>query len=162
MAYIGGDTMRVDSSRLLPTIVTIVNRVKGKDNDTGKDVFYKTVLKDCVYGVTKNSKRQDKVITYSDAYFVQIPDKQNKPYLIYQQFIKSPTDNFTVSVDDYIFKGEIEEEITPQNISSILKQHSTDSFKIELFSDLTTPEGSLSYGDNFLMRYASIYYVEGV
>ena len=65
------------------------------------------------------------------------------------------------SLDDYVFLGELTEDVTPNNIHQLVQAHKGKVFQIKTFDDLTLSDGSFSTKAGFLMKYASIYYVEG-
>lgn len=156
--------MRVKPQLMIPQTITIVNRHKSRDNGTGRDKFYKKVLKDCVWDFKRLSHRSGNTVTYTDGFAIQIPRDQEYTYMPYEIWKNEENlkDCFTISLDDYIFLGELsEDEITPNNISQLVQAHKGNVCQIKSFNDLTLSDGSFSSKGGFLMKYASIYYVEG-
>ena len=147
---------------MLPQTVTIVNRLKGEDNDTGRDMFYKKILKDCVWNDKQIASRNGNTITYTEGYQVHIPTDQEYTYFEYKQWCNKDNveDCFTMSLDDYVILGEVTEEITSNNITEIIEKYKPNAFQIRQFQDLTL--SGINTNKNFLMKYASMYYVEGV
>lgn len=154
--------MRIKAKEMLPQTVTIVNRLKGEDNDTGRDMFYKKILKDCVWNDKQIASRNGNTITYSEGYQVHIPQDQKFTYFEYKTWKNKENleDCFTFSLDDYVILGEVVEEITPDNITDIVDKYKPNAFQIRQFQDLSMP--GINTKGSFLMKYASIFYVEGV
>ena len=154
--------MRVKVKEMLPKKVTIVNRLLGVDNGSGKDIFYKKILKDCMWDDKQISSRNGNSITFIDGYKVQIPQDQEFTYFEYNIWKNKENleDCFTLSNDDVMILGEVKEEITPNNITEIIDKYKPNAFRIRQFHDLTF-KGINTSGD-FLNKYASILSVEGV
>ena len=155
--------MRVNPQLMIPQTITLVNRHKAKDNGTGKDVFYKKVLVDCVWNATHNARNNGNSVTYTSGISVQIPTAQVYTYFDYSIWknVENLEDCFTFSLDDYVFLGELAEDVTPNNIHQLIQAHKGKVFQIKRFDDLSLSDGSFSSKGGFLMKYASIYYVEG-
>ena len=69
---------------------------------------------------------------------------------------------WTVSQNHWIVLGDVQEDISSANITQLMASYEPNACKIQLFEDLTLPDGSYCTGDSFLEQYANIYYVEGV
>ena len=142
----------------LPTqTITIVNRLKSKDNKSNRDVFVKKVLTNCIWDSVNRAIQNGRELSYSNGYSVQIPDNQTYEYKSYKDWITDTEKAYTLSVDDYIIMGEVAEEITPNNITDIT--HNYFSFKVKVINDYRMKADIPS--NNFLMQYASYFYVEG-
>lgn len=154
--------MRINAKEMLSQKVTIVNRLKGVDNDSGKDIFYKKTLKDCVWMGKQIGSRNGNEIVYTEGYQVHIPKSQEYTYFDYEVWKNKENleDCFTFSLDDYVILGEVVEEITSDNITKIIKKYKPNSLQIRQFQDLTMP--GIKTNGNFLLNYANMYYVEGV
>lgn len=154
--------MRIKAKDILPKKVTIVNRLLGVDNDSGKDIFYKKTLKDCMWDDKQISSRNGNNITFTDGYRVQIPQNQEFTYFPYSVWKNNENleDCFTLSVDDVIILGEVKEEITPSNITEIIDKYKPNAFRIRQFHDLTF--NGINTKGIFLNQYASILSIEGV
>lgn len=154
--------MRIKAKEMLPQTVTIVNRLKGEDNDTGRDIFYKKTLKNCVWMGKQIGSRNGNEIAYTEGYQVHIPKSQKFTYFEYNIWKNKENldDCFTLSLDDYVILGEVTEEITTDNITKIIKKYKPNALQIRQFQDLTMP--GIKTNGNFLLNYASMYYVEGV
>lgn len=154
--------MQINAKQMLPQTVTIVNRLKGVDNDSGRDTFHKKILKDCVWMDKQIGSRSGNQITYSEGYQVHIPQAQKFTYFEYKIWRNAENleDCFTLSVDDYVILGEVTEEITSNNITEVLDKYKPNAMQIRQFQDLSMP--GINTNGNFLMKYASMFYVEGV
>ena len=154
--------MRIKAKEMLPQTVTIVNRLKGEDNDTGRDIFYKKILKNCVWMGKQIGSRNGNEIAYTEGYQVHIPADQEYTYFEYNIWKNKENldDCFTLSLDDYVILGDVPEEITSANVTKIIKKYKPNAFQIRQFQDLTMP--GIKTNGNLLLNYASMYYVEGV
>ena len=153
--------MRIDAQQALPQTVTILNKLKKADTNTSTDVWYKKTLKNCVWSVVANSSQTGTQTNLGYKVTVQIPESQETPFKPYTEWKEAGMQDvaFTVSLDDYIILGEVPENITSQNIVTIMKKYEPNACKIRLFEDCTFKGLQLN---GFLQQYASIYYVEGV
>lgn len=142
----------------LPTqTITIVNRLKSKDNKSNRDVFVKKVLTNCIWDSVNRAIQNGRELSYSNGYSVEIPDNQTYEYKPYEEWITDTEKAYTLSVDDYIIMGEVAEKITPNNITNITRNYF--SFKVKVINDYRMKADIPS--NNFLMQYASYFYVEG-
>ena len=153
--------MRVNLSKLLPQKVTIINRLKSKDNESKRDIFYKKILDNCIWDKAKLANQSGKAIYYSNGYSVQIPTEQNCKYKDYREWITDIENSFTLSLDDYVILGEVTEDITPDNLKDIINRYSPNVFKISSINIYNSQDGISTNSNNFALKYANIYYVEG-
>jgi hypothetical protein len=155
--------MRIKPSLIIPQTITVVNKLKGKDNATSKDIYYKKVLKDCVWNIKSVMNQNGTNISFGKGVSVQIPKDQEYTFMPYNiwKLVENLEDCFTLSLGDYIFLGEIVEEVTSQNISALIQQYKSNVIQIKDFSDYTLPDAGYSFRGGFLFKYASIYVVEG-
>lgn len=155
--------MHIRPEKLIPQTVTIINRLKKADSSTGVDVWYKHTLTNCFWSVESNAQQSGTNTYVGASVSVQIPFKQEVSYLPYNEWLKGNMDTcFTVSPDDYIIRGEVEEEITAANIVKTLAKYEPNMCKIKLFEDLTFGGDGVDHRHGLLEQYANIYYVEGV
>lgn len=123
--------------QLLPNFdytITILNKLKAVDNDTKLDVWKKTVIKNCSWSTQAVRSVSGSNVLLGSAYIVQIP--KDERYQPYNQW-KENTAGFTVSVGDYIIKGEITEDVTASNVLKIVNSHRPDAFQINFFRNNT-------------------------
>lgn len=153
--------MRIIPEQIIPQTITIINKLAKGDSATGQDVWYKHTLKNCSWNVVENASQNGTTSNVGEIIQVQIPNKQDVKYLPYKEWKQAgmPQEHFTISMNDYIILGEVKEDITANNIVSVVNSYEPNTCKIRLFNDLTF-KGITEY--SFLDQYASIYYVEGV
>lgn len=152
--------MRINLSKLLPQKVTIINRLKSKDNESKRDKFYKKILDNCIWDNSKLANQSGKAIYYSNGYSVQIPTEQKYKYKDYREWIKDIENSFTLSLDDYVILGEVTEDITPDNLKDIINRYSPNVFKISL-TNTYTQDGISTNSNNFALKYTNYYEVKG-
>lgn len=98
------------------------------------DSWKKTVLKDCTWVSEQVMSMEGIKVNLSAKYTVRIPQSSNyKPYHEW----KSKMQGFTVSEGDYIIKGTIPYEVTPENVLQIVSSHRPNAFEIRIFKDNT-------------------------
>lgn len=152
--------MRVNLSKLLQQKVTIINRLKSKDNESKRDKFYKKILDNCIWDNSKSANQSGKAIYYSNGYSVQIPTEQKYKYKDYREWIKDIENSFTLSLDDYVVLGEVTEDIAPDNLKDIINRYSPNVFKISL-TNTYTQDGISTNSNNFALKYTNYYEVKG-
>lgn len=130
--------------------VTIFNCLRGKDNPTKKDIWQKTILRNCYYKNVIGRVEDGKTARMSNVYTARIP--MSDQYLPHQEWIKKKDSEreqyFTFSLDDIVIYGECMETISgspPNTAAEVLKRHKPDAFVITAFSDNTSHEHSKHY-----------------
>lgn len=114
--------------------LTIFNKVKGEDNPSKKDVWYKTILSGCSYQLKTISTANGSTLSIAKEMVVRIP--KNDEYQVYLLYVKDPIGFFTFSLGDVIILGLVEEE-TITNASQILNKYA-NSVCIKSISDNTS------------------------
>lgn len=114
--------------------ITVCNKLNGKDSSTGKDTWKKTVVHNCFFKQKVSSSVSGTQVSIGASYIVRIP--QNDDYKPYNEW-KSSQIGFTLSVGDYIFKEEISEAITADNIISVFNSHKPDAMFVKAVSDVS-------------------------
>ncbi len=101
--------------------VTVLNKLSGKDSITKIDTWKKTILHNCYFRTVIQRDVGQINSEISQSAVCRIPKNPDfKPYYIWKENI---SDGFTLNTGDYIFKGEINEEITAENIVKIYNSH---------------------------------------
>lgn len=116
--------------------ITILNKLRCEDNNTHRDIWYKTVLHNAaVYknAVMSASGTSANINTYK---IILIPFSDN-----YEEYIKWKSDEsrgskYTVSSGDYVIKGEVTETIDADNIVSTLQHYGENVCLVRHFSEL--------------------------
>lgn len=125
--------------------VTLYNCFRAKDNpDSVKDIWQKTVLRDCFYkNVIGRSEYADKAPKMDSVYTVRIPASEK--YKPYREWVRLPKEErrefFTSSQEDIVVRGECADEITgisPDTASQVLSRNKPDAFVVTAFSDNTS------------------------
>jgi len=103
--------------------VTVLNKLKREDGDTGRDAWYKTILTDVAW-YTDSARSAGNHDVYIGTYItVLVPfHKEYKDYLDWRE-LENREEFFTMSTGDYVIKGLVEEEITPDNVVSVLEKY---------------------------------------
>lgn len=111
--------------------ITVLNKLKRADSITGLDIWYKSIIKNCVYSKTKISNVNGTVVSMGSQFTILIPF--NNKYVPYYKWkdLENKDNKFTLSNQDIIILGEIKEkEITPNNIVSIRNKYSPNACEI--------------------------------
>lgn len=121
----------------LPTwihTVTVLNRRSGRDSPDGLDAWKKTVLHDCFWAGKQTRGKSGQEVNEGASYLLRVPRSPNyRPYLEWE----ADTVGFTFSPGDYIIRGEVAEEITPETVQGVVERYRPDAFEVQLFKDNT-------------------------
>lgn len=153
--------MRANLGQIYDETITVVNKLDARDSATRQDTYYATVIHHCMWAdkVTR-SVQSDGTVTVGISHQVQIPENENyKPYRAWR-LAEERQDAFTLSEGDYIFKGELEEEINASTLRSLVSLYEPDVFQIQSFRDATKGEG-FTHSTDGIMRFTEMYYIEG-
>lgn len=103
--------------------VTILNKLKRTDSDTGRDVWYKTVLTDVAW-YTDSARSAGNHDVYIGSYITILVPFHDE-YMDYLDWAvcKNKEDFYTMSTGDYVIRGLVEEEITPDNVVKTLDKY---------------------------------------
>lgn len=125
--------------RNLPTFnntITVLNRRDGKDSPDHLDAWRKTVLTLCAWKHTETRSQSGEAVEVNEGedYLVRVPPSEY--YRPYSEWKKDMA-GFTFSPGDYIIKGEIPEEVTAENVQSVVSKYRPGAFEVRLFRDNT-------------------------
>lgn len=118
--------------------LTVYNRVRAADTENRKEHWYRTVLHNCFWKSSVGTTFSGTDADIRNIYTVRIP--KDPRYLPYHEFVKKPAGYFTVSQEDIVILGEIQEEITGESghmAAQVLNRYSPNAFKVTAFSDNT-------------------------
>lgn len=106
--------------------ITLINRyVENK-----QEKYRKTIIKNCFYSV-KNARNTIKTdINNNNAYIVRM--LWDNEYLPFNEW-KNNLQGFTISLGDFIFLGELQEEVENSNIIHLVNANKPNVFKITFF-----------------------------
>lgn len=102
--------------------ITICNKLNHKDSVTGLDVWYKTVLENIKYKKDKVTSVVGTDVSMGNSFTILIPFSDK--YLPYSEWKDSNRDtHYTMSQGDYIFFTDLQEEVTPSNVTELKSQY---------------------------------------
>lgn len=110
--------------------ITLLNKLKRKDSITGLDVWYKTIINDCVYKKDKVSDVSGNTVSMGQQFTVLIPFTGK--YLPYKEWktLDDKSGYYTMSNQDVIILDEVLEEITANNITDIKNAYEPNTCEI--------------------------------
>ena len=110
--------------------VTLLNKLKRKDSTTNTDIWYKTILTDCVYKKTSLASVTGKTVGMGQQFTILIPFTGK--YLSYKDWknLVDKTGFYTLSPSDVIILGTVEEDVTDKNIITIKNDYEPNSCEI--------------------------------
>ena len=110
--------------------VTLLNKLKRKDSTTNTDIWYKTILTDCVYKKTSLASVTGKTVGMGQQFTILIPFTGK--YLPYKDWKKlaDKTGFYTLSPNDVIILGTVEEAVSDKNIITIKNDYEPNSCEI--------------------------------
>lgn len=119
--------------------MTVLNKLAGKDSVDHMDMWKATVLHGCFWSGQQDQSQSGRM-TYSveinegASYLLRVP--QSEDYRPYREW-KANMEGFTFSTGDYIIRGAVVEEITPETVQSVVEKYRPDAFEVQLFKDNT-------------------------
>ena len=110
--------------------ITLLNKLKRKDSVTGLDVWYKTILKDCVYKKERVSDVSGNIVSMGQQFTILIPF--TKKYLPYHDWknLEDKKGYYTLSNQDVIILDEVQEEVDVKNIIEIKNSYEPNTCEI--------------------------------
>lgn len=115
--------------------VTVCNKLSSKDSVTKMDVWKTTVLHFCFFKQEVQHDFSGTTVSIGTSSVCRIPKSENAGYKPYYEWKNDISAGFTLSVGDYIFKGELTEEINADNIVSVYNAHKPDAILVKAVSD---------------------------
>lgn len=110
--------------------ITLLNKLKRKDSITNLDIWYKTVIQNCVYKKNKISNVTGSVVSMGQEFTILIPFTGR--YIPYNEWkkLEDKTGVYTLSTQDVIILGEVTEEVTDKNIIQIKNDYEPNTCEI--------------------------------
>ena len=118
--------------------ITIFNKIDGTDTVSEKDEIQKTVLSGCGWYSQAESSVSGSNVSIGQKGKVLIPF--DKGYSTYEKW-KTTKTGFTMRLSDYVFKGEISDEVTISNLSRIYNKYKPNAIKVKYIDDLEKRTG---------------------
>lgn len=110
--------------------VTLLNKLKRKDSVTNTDVWYKTILQDCVYKKDKISNINGTIVSMGQQFTILIPfTGKYTPYKDWKN-LEDKSGYYTLSNQDIIILDEVTEEVTANNITEIKNAYEPNTCEI--------------------------------
>lgn len=119
--------------------VTVLNKRAGRDSTDHLDAWKKTVLRDCFWAGKQTRGQAGRMASSTEinedaSFLLRVP--RSEGYRPYREW-KAGMEGFTFSPGDYIIRGEVEEEITPETVQAVVESRRPDAFEVQLFKDNT-------------------------
>lgn len=110
--------------------ITLLNKLKRKDSITNLDIWYKTLIQDCVYKKDKISNVTGSVVSMGQEFTILIPFTGK--YIPYNEWkrLEDKTGVYTLSTQDVIILEEVTEEVTDKNIVQIKNDYEPNTCEI--------------------------------
>lgn len=123
--------------RPLPTFdhtITVLNKLAARDSPTKLDLWKKTIIPNCAWTAQSVRSAAGAEISIGGAFVVRVPETEHyRPYHNWKESLEG----VTFSTGDYIIKGEVEEEVTAQNVQNVVNRHRPEAFELRYFRDNT-------------------------
>ena len=128
-----------------------MNKLKRKDSATNIDVWYKTIITNCVYKKDRVSAVNGNVVSMGQAFTILIPFTGK--YLPYREWKKlaDKIGYYTLSEQDVIILGEVTEDVTAQNITQIKNDYEPDTCDIR-----SIEQAQQKFTSNFEFRVSGV------
>ena len=122
--------------------ITVLNKLKSSASTTKQDIWYKTVITNCGWYVTSISDMNGSNVVMSQTIKVMIPFSSK--FLPYNEWKNAgmQIDHYTISRDDYIILGTVEEDITSSNILQVVQKYAPDVCTVKSFRNLDKRVGN--------------------
>lgn len=115
--------------------ITILNKLKREDNNSGVDIWQKTVIDDAVWYKHSESSVGVGGVSIGTVIQVLIPfHDEYLPYLEWRQEGKQKG-HYTMSTGDYIIRGNMTEDVDASNIVKTLQKYGEDVCQVKSQTD---------------------------
>lgn len=115
--------------------ITIYNKLSGADSVTKRDVWYRHVLHNCSFTADTVRSVSGNTVSVGNSFVCRIPESGE--YHAYGEWKENPDEGFTLNVGDYVFKGEVDELITPNTVQAVYQRNKDRAFQVRGFKDNT-------------------------
>lgn len=106
--------------------ITILNKLKREDNETGLDVWQKAVIDDAVWYRRTESSVGSGGVSIGTVIQVMIPfHDEFLPYIEWKQ-PGCQRGHYTISAGDYIVRGEVPDHVDASNVIAVMKKYGED------------------------------------
>lgn len=121
--------------------ITLLNRLKRKDSVTNTDVWYKTVINNCIYKKDRISGVDGKVVSMGQQFTILIPFTGK--YVTYNEWkkLEDKTGFFTLSNQDVIILEDVKEDVTDKNITQVKQDHEPNTCEVRSIEQVIRRNG---------------------
>lgn len=121
--------------------ITLLNRLKRKDSITNTDVWYKTVIQNCIYKKDRITGVDGKVVSMGQQFTILIPFTGK--YVTYNEWkkLEDKTGFFTLSNQDVIILENVEEDVTDKNITQVKQNHEPNTCEVRSIEQVIKRNG---------------------
>lgn len=121
--------------------ITLLNRLKRKDSITNTDVWYKTVIQNCIYKKDRITGVDGKVVSMGQQFTILIPFTGK--YVTYNEWkkLEDKTGFFTLSNQDVIILEDVAEDVTDKNITQIKQDHEPNTCEVRSIEQVIKRNG---------------------
>ena len=121
--------------------ITLLNRLKRKDSITNTDVWYKTVIQNCIYKKDRITGVDGKVVSMGQQFTILIPFTGK--YVTYNEWkkLEDKTGFFTISNQDVIILEDVAEDVTDKNITQVKQDHEPNTCEVRSIEQVIKRNG---------------------
>ena len=121
--------------------ITLLNRLKRKDSITNTDVWYKTVINNCIYKKDRITGVDGKVVSMGQQFTILIPFTGK--YITYNEWkkLEDKTGFFTISNQDVIILEDVAEDVTDKNITQVKQDHEPNTCEVRIIEQVIKRNG---------------------
>ena len=121
--------------------ITLLNRLKRKDSVTNTDVWYKTVINNCIYKKDRITGVDGKVVSMGQQFTILIPFTGK--YVTYNEWkkLEDKTGFFTISNQDVIILEDVAEDVTDKNITQVKQDHEPNTCEVRSIEQVIKRNG---------------------
>lgn len=121
--------------------ITLLNRLKRKDSITNTDVWYKTVIQNCIYKKDRITGVDGKVVSMGQQFTILIPFTGK--YITYNEWkkLEDKTGFFTLSNQDVIILEDVAEDVTDKNITQVKQDHEPNTCEVRSIEQVIKRNG---------------------
>lgn len=121
--------------------ITLLNRLKRKDSVTNTDVWYKTVINNCIYKKDRITGVDGKVVSMGQQFTILIPFTGK--YVTYNEWkkLEDKTGFFTISNQDVIILEDVAEDVTDKNITQVKQEHEPNTCEVRSIEQVIKRNG---------------------
>lgn len=119
----------------MDTTITLVNKLNRKDTQSGVDEWYKTEIQGCKYKKISHHNVTEKTTVIGESFTVLIPFTDK--LLDYSDWKTADKSKYyTIRPADYIFIGELDEEVTANNLTTLYNDYKDRALQVKSYTQV--------------------------